>query len=107
MIPIHHIQRAIHAFYTEVTERSLQLALRYPDHRFVAEKMVRQSNERLAHFIGILKSTDWTTAPQIELQNLCKEAEESSLQFLSELQKEEKKAALARQAKVDLNRQTT
>jgi len=58
MIPVHHIQRAIHAFYAEVTERALQLALHYPNSRILAEKTVRKSNEKLAYFIGILKSRD-------------------------------------------------
>ena len=92
MIPVHHIRRAIHAFYAEVTERSLQLALRYPGHRIFAEKTVRKSNERLAHYIGVLKSTNWTTENQGTLQQLCRNAEEDSIKFLRELQHEVKKA---------------
>jgi|TARA_B100000768_G_C11284027_1_gene380685 hypothetical protein len=101
MIPIHHIQRAIHAFYAEVTERSMQLALRYPDHRIVAEKMVRKSNDELAHFIGILKSTNWSETSQELLQNLCRDAEENSLLLLRELQIEEGKAKTERKAEAN------
>ena len=92
MIPVHHIQRAIHSFYTEVTERSLQLALRYPDQRVFAERTARKGNERLAHYIGILKSSDWASAGQAALQQLCRDAEADSLDFLSALQEEENKA---------------
>ena len=92
MIPVHHIQRAIHAFYAEVTERALQLALHYPNSRILAEKTVRKSNEKLAYFIGILKSRDWNGQPPEDLQQLCREAEENSLLFLRELQQEEKKS---------------
>ena len=93
MIPVHHIQRAIHAFYAEVTERALQLALHYPSSRVLAEKTVRKSNEKLAYFIGVLKSKDWNAQSQDDLQQLCREAEENSLLFLRELQQEETKAA--------------
>ena len=98
MIPVHHIRRAIHAFYAEVTERSLQLALRYPGHRIFAEKTVRKSNERLAHYIGLLKSTNWTSDNQDTLQQLCSHAEEDSIRFLGELQHEVKKAEEERRA---------
>ena len=98
MIPVHHIQRAIHAFYAEVTERALQLALHYPSSRVLAEKTVRKSNEKLAYFIGVLKSKEWNAQSQDDLQQLCREAEENSLLFLREVQQEEKKAAEERRA---------
>ena len=92
MIPIHHIQRAIHSFYSEVTERSMQLAIRYPECRMFAERTARKGNERLAHYIGLLKSSDWTLVGQTALQQLCRDAERESLTFIRELQKEEHKA---------------
>jgi hypothetical protein len=101
MIPVHHIQRAIHSFYAEVTERSLHLALRYPNHRIFAERTARKGNERLAHYIGILKSSDWASVGQVALQQLCRDAESDSLGFLREIQQEEQKALKKHHSKTE------
>lgn len=86
LIPITHIQRAIHAFYSDVTERALQMMLTHPELAIEAERIVRKSNLKLAQFIGRLKSQNWEKLPPKSLQDLCREAELDSLFWMEVIQ---------------------
>lgn len=96
MIPITHIQRAIHAFYSDVTERALQLMLNHPECKGEAQRIVRKSNLKLAYFIGRLKSQKWEKLPPKSLHDLCREAEMDSMFWIEAIQNQMNAAAATR-----------
>ena len=79
LLPLHHIQRAIHAFFSEVNEQALQLMMHHPECEAEAQRIVRKSNSLLRQHIGTFKSNPWK-APQdsAALKKLCQEAQEDS-----------------------------
>ena len=88
MLPLHHIQRAIHAFFTEVNEQSLHLLMRHPEQQAEAQRIVRKSNKLLRQFIGRLKGSTWDGPDaEAQLKSLCREAEAESLELMERVQK--------------------
>ena len=88
MLPLHHIQRAIHAFFTEVNEQSLHLLMRDPEQQAEAQRIVRQSNKLLRQYIGRLKGSSWDGPDaEAQLKSLCREAESESLALMERVQK--------------------
>ena len=96
MLPIHHIQRAIHAFFTEVNEQALQLLMRHPEHQAEAQRIVRKSNAFLRQYIGVLKGNTWTGKnAEHQLRELCGQAEHSSMELMERVQAVTKQAEAA------------
>ena len=87
LLPLHHIQPAIHAFFSEVNEQALQLMMHHPECEAEAQRIVRKSNSMLRQHIGTLKSKSWN-APQdsAALKQLCQEAQEDSLKLMQRIQ---------------------
>ena len=87
LLPLHHIQRAIHAFFSEVNEQALQLMMHHPECEAEAQRIVRKSNSLLRQHIGTFKSSPWK-APQdsAALKKLCQEAQEDSLNLMQRIQ---------------------
>ncbi|MDA1335702.1 MAG: hypothetical protein O2818_02330 [Bacteroidetes bacterium] len=70
-----------------MNEQCLQLLLRHPEKQAEAQRIVRQSNKELRHFIGQLKSTNWSNKTgEAELKALCREAELCSTMLLKRVQ---------------------
>ena len=87
LLPLHHIQRAIHAFFSEVNEQALQLMMHHPECEAEAQRIVRKSNSLLRQHIATFKSNPWK-APQdsATLKQLCQEAQEDSLKLMQRIQ---------------------
>tara|TARA_B100001093_G_scaffold406076_1_gene394434 strand:- start:209 stop:556 length:348 start_codon:yes stop_codon:yes gene_type:complete len=87
LLPLHHIQRAIHAFFAEVNEQALQLIMHHPECEAEAQRIVRKSNSLLRQHIGTFKSTLWqTNTDSAALKKLCNDAQTDSLKLLRRIQ---------------------
>ena len=87
LLPLHHIQRAIHAFFSEVNEQALQLMMHHPECEAEAQRIVRKSNSLLRQHIGTFKSTPWkANQDSVALKRLCQEAQEDSLKLMRRIQ---------------------
>ena len=87
LLPLHHIQRAIHAFFSEVNEQALQLMMHHPECEAEAQRIVRKSNSLLRQHIGTFKSTRWkANQDSVALKQLCQEAQKDSLKLLRRIQ---------------------
>lgn len=94
LLPLHHIQRAIHAFFSEVNEQALQLMMHHPECEAEAQRIVRKSNSLLRQHIGTFKSTPWkANQDSVALKRLCQEAQEDSLKLLQRIQQAAAKPA--------------
>ena len=87
MLPLHHIQRALHAFFSEVNEQALQLIMNHPECEAEAQRIVRKSNSLLRQHIRAFKSREWkANQDSVALKRLCQEAQEDSLKLLRRIQ---------------------
>lgn len=87
MLPLHHIQRAIHSFFADVNEQALHLMMQHPECEAEAQRIVRKSNTLLRQHIGALKSTNWEKNRDEEgLKKLCQSAQENSLELMRRIQ---------------------
>lgn len=88
LLPLHHIQRAIHAFFSEVNEQALQLMMNHPECEAEAQRIVRKSNSLLRQHIGAFKSREWKADKDAAvLKQICLEAQMDSLELLQRIQK--------------------
>ena len=87
LLPLHHIQRALHAFFSEVNEQALQLMMNHPECESEAQRIVRKSNSLLRQYIGAFKAREWkANQDSVALKRLCQEAQEDSLKLLRRIQ---------------------
>jgi hypothetical protein len=105
MIPVHHIQRAIHAFYCRGNRTCNAIG---PSGILNVESLLKKpfakATKNLAYFIGLLKSSDWTwLVKQDDLQQLCREAEEKAYSFSENFKKKSKKRRQKHQLSCRIN----
>ena len=87
VLPLNHIQRAIHAFFAEVNEQALHLMMYHPECGTEAQRVVREGNLLLRKHIGNLQSQKWNEDPDTAaLKQICNEAQTDSLQLLRRIQ---------------------
>ena len=87
LLPLHHIQRAIHAFFAEVNQQALHLMMNHPEHQAEAQRIVRKSNALLRHHIAAFKSREWRDdTDAAALKQICQDAQSDSLELLQRIQ---------------------
>lgn len=87
MLPLHHIQRALHAFFADVNEQALHLMMNHPECEAEAQRIVRKSNTLLRQHIGTFKSKKWQgEGDAAALKALCRTAERDSLSLMRRIQ---------------------
>ena len=87
LLPLHHIQRALHAFFADVNEQALHLMMNHPECEKEAQRIVRKSNALLRQHIGTFKSKKWQgEGDAVALKQLCRIAEQDSLALMRRIQ---------------------
>jgi len=88
LLPLHHIQRAIHAFFSEVNEQALHLMMNHPACEAEAQRIVRKSNSLLRKHIAAFKSREWSADKDAAaLKKICQDAQSDSLELLQRIQR--------------------